>query len=39
MENGDDMHFAMLERIVAKLGGKIVVHLPSGDIPLNTAPH
>lgn len=39
MENGDDMHFGTLERIVAELGGKIVVHLPGGDIPLSTAPY
>lgn len=35
MEAGDDMHVATLRKIVAELGGDVVLHMPNGDVSLS----
>lgn len=39
IESADDMHLVTLKRIITELGGQIVVHMPSGDIPLTAQPN
>lgn len=34
IESADDIHLTTLKKIVAELGGEIVLHMPAGDIPL-----
>lgn len=37
MEASEDMHLTTLKKIIAELGGQVVLQMPAGDIPL-TAP-
>lgn len=39
IESADDMHLVTLKKIITELGGQIVVHMPSGDIPLTAQPN
>jgi len=34
MEASGDMHLTTVQKIVAELGGKIVLHMPQGDVSL-----
>ena len=39
IESADDIHLATLKKIIAELGGEIVLHMPQGDIPLTRPLH